>query len=182
MRDDKAYSAEQAQNTSEPLGENVSSAETAEKDDATCDNSNQLPPNVEEIKGGRWWLPYVITFAVLAVLTVLAGWALGAFNKADVQDVVRHWCDAFFIVGMLGVCFGLLVVASNGGAFDMLAYSLRRFFGLFRRDPLDRKYRTFYDYKQARSSKNRSFLYMVIVGGLYLLVGVILLIVYNNVA
>lgn len=140
----------------------------------------QLPPNVEKIKG-RWWLPYVISFAVLAVLTVLVGWARGCFIETDIKEIVRCWCDAFSVTGILGVCFGLLVVGSNGGAFDMLAYGVRKLFSFLKKDPIDRKYGGYYEYQQARREKKRSFWYLLISGGVYLLVGVILLFVYYKV-
>ena len=148
-------------------------------DEMAQNDQKQLPPNVQEIRG-RWWLPYVITFAVLAVFTVLVAWARGCFAEYETKALIGYWCDAFFVPGILCVCFGLLVLGSNGGAFDMLAYGIRRFFGLFKRDVIDRKYGTFYEYQQARRSKKRSFWYMVIVGGVYLLVSAVLLVIYLN--
>lgn len=163
---------ETTQNAPEVLGEDVI-AETSEGES----NSEQLPPNVVERKQRRW-LPYVITAAVLAVFTVLVGWARGVFTETDTVTLLICWCDAFTVPGILGVAFGLLVVASNGGAFDMLAYGVKSIFRLLKRDPIDRKYGGYYEYQQARRSKKRSFWYMIIVGGAYLLVGIVLLVVY----
>ena len=144
---------------------------------AASDEKKQLPPNVEKIKGGQW-LPYVITCAVLAVITVLVGWARGGFDNPSIKSLLGDWCDAFFVPGILCVCFGLLVLGSNGGAFDMLAYGVRRLFGLFRKDPIDRKYATFYEYQKSRKEKRRSFWYLIIVGGAYTVVAVVLFALY----
>ena len=149
---------------------------------------NSAPPNVEQLRERRW-LRYVITASVFAVMTLLIAWVRGAFTVVDSQTLIdygvtelqyrmQQWSDSFSIVGILGICFGLLVMVSNGGAFDMLAYGMRRFFALFRKDPLDRKYGGYYEYTQAKRAKKRSFWYLVIVGGGYLLVGVIFLILY----
>lgn len=136
----------------------------------------KLSSNTAEAKYKRW-LPYVITFVALATITVL----IGLWKKGFVDNTVRYllgtWCDAFFVSGVLGLGFGLLVLASNGGAFDMFAYGARKFFRLFRKDPIDRKYRTFYDYRQARKEKKRSFWYMVIVGGAFLAVAIVLFLI-----
>lgn len=152
---------------------------TEEIDDAAHEDESAkpLPPNVEKLPERRW-LPYVITAAVLAVMTVLVAWGRGAFTAKDPEELLRFWCDAFSVPGILGVCFGLLVLASNGGAFDMLAYGVQSLFRLFKKDPIDRKYGGYYEYQQARKEKKRSFWYLVIVGGAYLLVGIVLLIVY----
>ena len=148
-------------------------------------NSAKLPPNVEEIKE-RWWLKYLITAGVLAVMVVLTAWMQGAFAKVteqileqygvtEVQYRFQQWSNAFAVPGILAVCFGLLIVASNGGTFDMLAYGVTSLFRLFKRDPLDRKYGNFYEYRKAKQEKKRDFWYMVIVGGVYTLIGAALL-------
>ena len=137
-------------------------------------SANKLPPNVQEIKD-RWWLKYVITFAVLAVFTVLVAWVRGAFISASQKELLGKLSDAFFVPGILAVCFGLLIVASNGGTFDMLAYGVRTLFRLFRKDPKDRKYGGFYEYRKARQEKKRTFWYLVIVGGVFTLIGAALL-------
>lgn len=153
--------------------------------------TKQLPPNVEETKSG-WWKPYLITAAVVAVLVVAVAWIRGVFgeikpsdlaltNETETQYRIRQICDAFTIPGVLCICFGLLVLASNGGAFDMLTYSVMAVFRLFKKDPIDRKYGGYYEYTKAKREKKRSFWYLIIVGAVYLLVGVILLIVYYNV-
>lgn len=148
----------------------------------TTENTGALPPNVEVVKG-RWWIKYLITVGVLAVIAVLVAWARGAFGPisqtelaelkiTELQCRMRQWSDAFFVSGVLGLGFGLIIVASNGGAFDMIAYGFRALFSVFKKDPVDRKYATFYDYRKAREKKKRSFWYLVIVGGAFVLVSV----------
>lgn len=156
-----------------------------EKQPTEYDKNNGLPPNVEEIKG-RWWLKYLITAAVLAVFTVLIAWLRGAFAEVtqsvlDLYGVTeqqyrfQQWSDAFVIPGVLAVCFGLLIVASNGGAFDMIVYGVKSVFRLFKKDPLDRKYGGFYEYRKARQEKKRTFWYLVIVGAVYVAIAAALL-------
>ena len=189
MRELKENKKNVTENTSEVVPSEVD-GETAELDETKVENtqeeenatpnSPQTPPNLEEVKG-RWWLKYVITAVVLAVFTVLVAWWRGAFEATDPKELLRQLSDAFFVPGILAVCFGLLIVASNGGTFDMLAYGVRSLFRLFKKDPIDRKYGGYYGYRKAKQKNKRSFWYLVIVGAAYLLVGIVLAICYATV-
>lgn len=162
------------QNDSEELTEGVSTAETCESDQSVT------APNVQKLPS-RPWLPYVITFVALAAVTLLVAWAEGGYNGAPTWMALGQWGSSIAIAGMFGVSVGILVWASNGGAFDIFAYGGRVFARMFfKKDVIDRKYRTYYDYRESRKDKKRSFWYMMIVGGGYLLLGVILLVVSNQ--
>ena len=139
--------------------------------------ADKLSPNVEKLKD-RWWIRYLITIFVLAVFTVLVAWARGVFSAADEKELFRYLSDAFAVPGILAVCFGLLIIVSNGGAFDIFAYSLRVFFRLFTRDPIERKYGGYYEYRKAKQENKRTFWYLVIVGAVYLLIGVVFMLVF----
>lgn len=148
-------------------------------DNENADNK-QLPPNLVA-KKPRKWLPYVITAAILAVVTVLVAWLSGCFTDSDPKTLVGDWSTAFFVPGMFSIGAGLLVVVTNGGTFDIFAYGTRRFFYMFnRKSPLDPKYRGFHEYREAHRGKRRSFWYMIIVGASYLLVAIVLIIVYSQ--
>ena len=171
-------------NTTEYQSETAENAETSELKESVAETSeanteenaentrgtNALPPNVVELKS-RWWLTYVITAAVLAVFVVLICWATGVFTETSKKLLLLKLCDAFFIPGFLGVGFGLIIVVSNGGAFDMLAYAFKTLGRIFKKNPVDRKYGSYYGYREARKKKKRSFWYLIIVGAAYLVVG-----------
>ena len=153
---------------------NDSEEDSSEESDT---NGSKLPPNVEAVKS-KWWPKYLITAGVLAVFVVLVAWARGAFTETDPKELLVKWCDAFSVPGILALCFGLLIVASNGGTFDMLAYGFKSIFRLLKKDPVDRKYGGFYEYRKARQQQKRSFWYLFIVGAVYMLVAVALLVAY----
>ena len=155
--------------------ENELTEQETEQDESS--NSGKLPPNAVDVRG-RWWLRYVITAAVLAVFVVLVAWARGAFTTTNQRELLGNLCDAFAIPGILAICFGLLIVASNGGTFDMLAYGFRTLFRTLKKDPLDRKYGNFYEYRKAKQAKKRTFWYLVIVGGVYTLIAAALLLAW----
>lgn len=123
----------------------------------------------------RYLIPVLICVAgVFAVMGIK-----GSFVKSG-QQLIVDLCDAFLVPGLLVLGFGLLVFATNGGAFDMLAFGLIKFFDLFKRDLTKVKYRTFYDYRKAQSEKKRPFLNIIIVGAAFTVVAIVLLIVYHT--
>ncbi len=121
---------------------------------------------------------YLITFAVAAVICVLALWARGLFSAAGTAEIMRCLSDGFFIAGFAVGGYGLLVVCSNGGAFDILAYGMICFFSLFRKDVKNRKAKTFYEYRKAKSEKRHSFAYLLIVGLAFVLIAVLFVVLF----
>ena len=172
VTDNTSVTADETQTPTDGM-ETANTDENAQKNNS----AGQLPPNAKKLKN-RWWLPYLITFSVLAVITILVAWWRGCFTETDPKRLLGAWCDSFFVSGVLGAGFGLLVVASNGGTFDMLSYGFKALFRLLKRDPLDRKYGGFYEYRKSREKNKRSFWYLIILGCVFLLVGGILFIFY----
>ena len=103
-------------------------------------------------------LQYSITAAIGICVAVVIMAVKGLFGGAELaaKDVYQILCDAFFVPGVIIGGVGLIVFASHGGVFDMLGYAVRLFFDLFRRDVTKRKYRDFYEYKEAKKDKQRS--------------------------
>lgn len=124
-------------------------------------------------------LKYLIPCLMCGAMAVVILAVRGAFVKSG-KALIADLCDAFTVPGILMLGFGLLVFATNGGAFDMLAFGVRKLFDLFKRDLTKVKYRTFYDYRQAQAEKKRSFLHWIIVGGGFLLIAIIFLIIYSQ--
>lgn len=124
-------------------------------------------------------LPYLITALIGAAAAVLviclrSVWAL------PVRDRMGALSDAFLIPGAVLAGVGLLIFASNGGLFDMLAFGVLMIFNAFRRDLSKRRYKDFYEYREAKKGKNRDMAFMLIVGLFYIAVSVVFLIIYSN--
>lgn len=148
--------------------------------DETAENSTTATPqpNVEKLPKRRR-IDYVITVGVVAVLTLLCGLLFEGYTSGDAKTLVGAWSNCFSAPGIVCLGVGLLIWCSNEGAFDMLGYGVRSLFRLFRKDVKDRKYGDFYGYQQARRSRKKPYLFLVVVGGGYLLVGIILIIIYS---
>ena len=104
------------------------------------------------------------------------------FSWQDATDLLVRMhilTDATFVSGVLIFSVGVLVVASNGGAFEMLVYGVRRFISLFQKDVNKIKFKTFYDYHVYKSSEPRhSFAYLLVVGAAFIAISGIFLAIY----
>jgi hypothetical protein len=137
-------------------------------------------------------LRYGITFGVCLVASFLFALLMGLFTPwqelkqssswnfdSELTKVMFVLTNGTFSVGALATCFGLLIMAANGGAFEMLSYGIRRFISLFQKDINKIKFKTFYDYHVYNSSKPKTpFLFLVFVGLFFLALSAIFLIVY----
>ena len=121
------------------------------------------------------------TFAVLAgaaiALAVMA--SRGIFQEERTVQIMGILSDGFFAAGVILSCVGLIIFVGNGGVFDMLAYSVLLFFSLFRRN-LERKYKDFYEYREAKKGRKRSLAFLLIVGLCYVALAALFLILYST--
>ena len=105
--------------------------------------------------------------------------ARGAFNNPEQKMLMQYFTDSFFAVGVITAMIGLLIFVSNGGVFDMLIYGVYRFITLFKKDHMKVKYQTFYDYRVAKAERKKSsFLFLVIVGALFVGISMIFLVLW----
>lgn len=139
-----------------------------------------------------YWVRYTISTSICLLFSFIYAVIAGIFSsyeeiiakfswldKTDLAARMHILTDATFVSGMVMFGVGILVVASNGGAFEMFVYGMRRFISLFQRDVNKIRFKTFYDYHVYKSSEpNRSFSYMLVVGGAFIGIACIFLAVY----
>lgn len=123
---------------------------------------------------------YTISLIISLLIFGSILWTKDIFHQTVKSDIFKILCDASFVTSALFIGYGLLVLASNGGTFDMMVYGLRTFFNLFSRDRSRIVKQSFYDYRVEKQSKNGSFWYLVIVGVFYLIIAIIMLQMYHN--
>lgn len=126
-------------------------------------------------------LRYSIASAVGLALAFAILCFKNIFSQTDAVKVFQILCDAFFVTGICFACIGVIMLAGNGGAFDMLGYAFVMLFDALRKDISKRKYKDFYEYRQAKKEKKRNVLYMFVVGGAFIAISVIFLILYYQV-
>lgn len=125
-------------------------------------------------------LPYLIPFIIGLILFIIVIVTKKLFQQKDLQTIYRILSDAFALPGIVIGGFGLLVVLSNEGAFDIISYGFTLFIGKFKKDVSARKYKTYYDYKIAKRGNKKSFANILIVGIFYFLLSILFTILYLN--
>ena len=123
-------------------------------------------------------LQYGITTLVLALFSLAIMFANNLFSETDSQKVMKILTDAFFAPGIIAMCFGLLIVASNGGTFHILSYGMQSFINLFVKDRSKIKYKTYFDYKQAMSDNKKPFGFILLVGLVFVAISMIFMIIW----
>ena len=136
--------------------------------------SNLTRANTEEEyekQRKRWWIKYLVTFGIASVIAVLLMWFLGLFQPALPRfEVYRALSDAFFVTGMLVLCVGALVFVNRNGTFDALVYSVKYVATLYYNHKQGKKSETFYEFKQRKAEReNTPCLFLIIIGGLFVL-------------
>ena len=126
-------------------------------------------------------LRYAIAAVFGAALALIIVSAKGIFAEDRTQEVMRLLSDAFFVSGIILTAAGLILFASNGGLFDMLGFAMILLFGVFKRDVSDRKYKDFYEYREAKKGTKRSVVYLLLVGICYVAIAALFLVLYYKV-
>ena len=130
------------------------------------------------------WLRYVIAAFVGLVLVVAYCWWKELFKTGDAADSIRILSNAFLIVGVPELGLGLLSFIKKEGVFDGLFYSFysMRMMRAKRQmnEPVGAK--TYYDYKQETKAKRRIAWHLIIVGGAFLFIAVVLTVVFGIIA
>ncbi len=134
------------------------------------------------MKDTKKFARYAITSVVGIVIVLTIVLSKNIFNLQDPIEIYKALTDAFFIAGVLITGYGLLIVASNGGTFDMLVFGVGRFFDLFRKDMMKVKYKTFYEYRTAKQDKKQGFGYLILVGLVFLILSFLFLWLYYKAA
>lgn len=127
------------------------------------------------------WLKYLITFGIGAVMSFLSAWALGLFSAESATEVMKALSDGCAISGVLLIGVGLLVFASNAGMFSIVSYGAIMFVNAFRRDVSKRKYKTYYDYTEAKKDKKKKFSHLLLTGLAFVVLAVFFLILFYKV-
>lgn len=110
-----------------------------------------------------------------AIYTVISQ---DAFSQ-DLRGMLRIISDGLFLPGALMLLIGLLLVVSNHGAFDALAYTGKSVKRLFIPERPGEKRVNYREYvEQRREKKTTGFGFLFIVGGVFTVIGLIVMLVF----
>ena len=126
---------------------------------------------------------YAITTAVALIVGVLIALSRGIFQEDEIDMIITIISDAFFIPGVLLVCVGLIVYASNEGLFLTISYGFKTIGRTItaKKDEklMEEKYHEYYARQMEKKSKCKHFL---IVGLVFVVISLLFVVVYFAVA
>lgn len=61
----------------------------------------------------------------------------------------------------------------------MLVYGVQTAFSVFKKDPTNRKYQNYGDYRLAKQDKQSQYRHFLICGGAYILLGIVFYVIYT---
>lgn len=123
---------------------------------------------------------YLITIGVGLLIALLVAVSEKIFYLRDYTQIIEALIDIFFVPGALIFGFGILVVATNGGTFDMLVYGIARFASLFKKEHNNVKFKTYYEYISSKHETDRPFVYLVVVGLVFIIISIIFIFISPN--
>lgn len=117
---------------------------------------------------------YPIVLGLETLLALILFFARGGMNLNG-KDFFSVLCDAAFVPGIITCCFGLLIVVSNGGVFDMVRYAFAKAADSFRKTENKRAFPgSYYDYVCARhGGKQAQFGFILISGLVFILLSIV---------
>ncbi|MBO5779411.1 MAG: DUF3899 domain-containing protein [Clostridia bacterium] len=128
-------------------------------------------------KSKLWSYGVYTAVAMIVALTAAGVWNL--FEQTETLQIIRILSDSFFLPGALFVGVALIGWIGSKGTFDIFGYSMRSLFSMFKRESYYQRQETFFDYRTAKDETRKPFnLPMMVVGLVFLLIGVVLSIVF----
>jgi len=122
---------------------------------------------------------YLITMIISLAAVAAIVWSKDLFGQTELVNVYHILCDAFFAVGVVVLCIGLLILSSNEGTFDMITYGVSSFIGMFKKN-YEKKYDTFYDYRADREDKKLPFGFLLICGTALVAISLLMYFLYSQ--
>ena len=126
---------------------------------------------------------YVITTVVALGFSVLLMLTRGIFQEKEIDMIITIISDAFFIPGVLLLCVGLIVYASNEGLFLSISYGFKTIGRTItaKKDErlMDEKYHEYYARQIQKKTKCKHFL---IVGVAFIVISLLFVVIYFSVA
>lgn len=131
----------------------------------------------------REYKEYVITTAIAFAFGIVTALSRGIFQEEEIDMVITIISDAFFIPGVLLLCVGIIVYASNEGLFLAISYGFKvigRTFTAKKDEKLiNEEYHEYYARQIQKKAKCKHFL---IVGAVFVAISLLFVVIYFCVA
>ncbi len=122
---------------------------------------------------------YFITAAIGLVVSICISISRGIFAVETIAGVFTILSDAFFVPGILFLCIGLILYATNEGLFNAMTYGMkilgRSLTGRKGEKIIDEE---FHEYHARLSQKKSKIKHFLIVGVLNIIISILFVVVY----
>ncbi|MGI6713604.1 MAG: DUF3899 domain-containing protein [Bacilli bacterium] len=124
-------------------------------------------------------LKYAIAIVVAIAFFFLIVGLRNLFKQTELKEIYRILADGFTYPGIFYIGSGFLLFAANQGSFRGIGYALKRFVLML--IPFSKKkHETYADYL-AKERTIKGYLFLFIIGGVFLLVAVVFIILFYTV-
>lgn len=100
------------------------------------------------------------------------------YTQTSIKEIYRYISDGFTIPGVIILCAGVLVFLSNQGAFMGVGYVVKH--AVVMLIPFIKKKNESYQEYCEKKKAVKGYLFLFIVGGIYLILGIIFIILYYS--
>ncbi len=126
------------------------------------------------------YLPSILKYSISSLLGVGLFFIVisiqNIYSLTDRKEIMHFLCDGFIVPGILFVGVGFIIMFANMGAFFGVGYTLKHLFRMLL--PLNKNREESYAEYLEKRKKIHGYLFLFIVGGVFLLVGLIFLSIY----
>lgn len=113
------------------------------------------------------------------VAAVVAAYFAGFTTAENAAGRVQAVCDGLFVAAVLLIGGGGIALSSNEGTFDGIRYGFSLVLNVMKPGRYEKRYDSYYAYKESRKSNKLEWLHIMIVGCGYLAAALIMLVVYT---
>ena len=126
----------------------------------------------------RFWY-FAVNTAVCSILAVIVVFLRGVLKEADVRGIMRCLSDGFFVAGIISLAGGSFAFAGSRGLLDAFFYTFRKLWVALHKKEYRESHKTSYaEYREKKHEKVKPLLHFFIVGGAFVLVGVLFTIIF----
>ena len=116
-------------------------------------------------------ITFIVTFFIAAGIFIL----VKGYQAETTAELIKDLCDSFSVSGLMLIFMGLLIFVGNDGFFSILSYGFKMIFQAVKKDP---RMERFHEYKRRRVENPSPYVHLLIVGAIYLAIGLIFLAIF----
>lgn len=121
-------------------------------------------------------LKYLIGFSIASAIFFLAIDLRHIYQETELKEIYRSLADGFTIPGVVFICFFLILWFSNLGSFQGIGYAMKHLISML--IPVNKKKTETYAQHLENQKQVSGFGFLLVIGGLFLLLGIIFTILY----